>query len=235
MIGCLLINLAPGTIEVRWLDIPVLRIKDLDEDEQGAYGHYRHLGRGLGAKVLKRGGLKTAQIEYLLNLYVQSHSTTRGMTSEVVACGTALVQIRGNWKSRPVIWMKHIDGINVYDHACNLGWQINPDFSRADAIQYGYASESMVPVIYRMCEIVDALKEVGYSGWDHETDCGNFMLLKNQTIVAIDFAPEKIAGSVRESKTVLKKIYGIHSSALEITLPIDYLPQMIAEGIISHI
>lgn len=210
----------------------MVRFEDFREDDEGQDGYYVYLGDGLGAKVLKRGSLATAQQEYLFNLYVQNHPDTENMTSEVLACGTAMIQLRGKWSSRPVIWMRHIDGMNVYEYAVSLGLALDPSLTRADALTQGYACERFAPVIYQMCEIEKALLGIGYSCWDHSTDPGNYMLTPQGAVYAIDFKPQKMYGRIKEKPGLLQTIYDQHGEALSRTIPQEYLPTLVALGLL---
>lgn len=207
----------------------MVRIEDHGLYEEGEYGRYCHLGDGLGVKTFLRRGLLTAQAEFLIGRYLQAHPLTTGITSEVLACGMASVEVGGEWKSRPVIWMKHIEGVNLYRHAIDLGWESHPELEKVQALMWGLACPEMQPHLYRAAEIHALLQQTGYSAWDHE-QTHNYMLARER-IIAIDFRPQKdINGNVVEQRAFMRQVYHEHADDLDLTLPECYMATLAKLG-----
>ena len=177
----------------------------------GARGDYHHIGDGLGVKVLRKGNLSTAQIEYLFHIYAQSELP--GMTGIVHACG--MVQYRN--KVRPAIWMEHLEGITCQEYAYILGKAHNSKFSELEAYTWGYECTVYSSILSRMTSIVEALKGIGLSCMDHDDNPSNFILTNDGRVLAIDFSEEGDDISL----SVKKKIYANHRHTLEYTLPYD--------------
>jgi len=211
----------------------MIRFANFGKYDEGNDGYYIAVTNELGCKVLKRGSLLNAQSEFLFNLYVQEHEATAGLTSEAIACGTAMVQHKGIWKMKPVIWMTHIDGVNCYQHALNLGWASDPSLKEEDALIQGYQSETYSSILAQMTRIHRALKMTGYSGWDHE-HAHNYFLADDGKVRAIDFRPQKNSiGKIVENPVLLKTIYERYGHALVKTLPEDYLFELVSLGLMD--
>jgi hypothetical protein len=192
-----------------WLKFKLVRIDDLRVFTEGCHGMYCSIGDGIGVKCFKHhNSFALAQHEFLITSYLQSHPLTRGLTTKALAYGYSHVEINGRSVSRPVIWMEHIRGINLYDYSVQLGMDLNPDFDVIEARRVGHALDVFQRHLYRASEIHALLKETGYSAWDHEQD-HNFMLLEDGRLIAIDFRPDRneMVGRISEDKAFMNNIY----------------------------
>ena len=210
-----------GTVEIE------SSINDTAEFQMGSTGYYYRIIDDLGVKILKRGSLSTAQIEYLFYLYAQNNSITKGLTCEALACGLIRLRINNTNKSKPGIWLRHIEGITAYHYAVELGFEHNNKFDKVQAFLWGYECEEYKPIIDRMDYICEALKSIGFSCEDHNDNTRNFMVDINSNVIAIDFGIEK----QHISKVILNKIYELHGTKLAITIPIEYLTELSMIGI----
>jgi len=156
---------------------------------------------------------------------------TAGLTTTALACGIAKVEINGEFKVRPVIWMEHIHGVNLYEHSINVGMQYNPNFTRLEARAKGYEDDGFQRHLYRAVEVYNALKATGYSAWDAEMD-HNYMLRDDGCVLAIDFRPEKMDGRLLEDRGLMRDIYRMHGDDLKITLPLQHMATLSKLGCI---
>jgi hypothetical protein len=181
----------------------------------GSHAQYHYWGDGLGAKVLHRGSLAEAQIEYLFNVYAHNEATTQGLTNEAVACGMWPVYKKEQVRPKPVIWLRHIQGVTCMRYATQLGWEHSGKFTETEAFTWGYECMAFKFAITRMTYICEALQAIGISCADHCENSNNFMLDEDMRITAIDFSFEKKG----TPKAIREAIFHKHKERLQIVVP----------------
>jgi hypothetical protein len=189
-------------------------------DAEGADGWYKRLGKSsIGVKVFKDHlTLSNAQVEFLNAQY----ASKSGYTSVVLACGTIKATVNGRTKSRPVIYMRHIEGHSVTEYATMLGQSKDGSLTKAEAFGFGYEQPEMEPVKDQMDTILTRLEEMGFSNQDLTDNTDNFRVDEEGRVYAIDFGQNQIS-----DKALLKEMFKKFGHLLRYNrIPTDLMDQL---------
>lgn len=158
-----------------------------------------------------------AQREYLLTCYAFEKT---GLAAEPLAYSNVDVPLGqdGEMVSRPALFMRHIDGMNVVDKARELGWLHNGTFDKDEAEEWGYTSPEFVAIAERILSVCEQLQSHGFQCHDHLENFGNWMINKRTgKVSAIDFSVEA------DNIDLLRKIKLTHFHKLFTPVPATYV------------
>lgn len=185
-----------------------------NQAKSGCDGHYIRLNDELGVKILKRGKKRSDALkEYAFTYYASSSNNT----VQVLACGTALYVDKFNLvRPHPVIYMKHIPGVTVYEKALILGHNHNVRFNNEEAIDWAKENKQFAHILNRIDEIVLQLKnDYRLSMHDHESKWDNFIVDDKENVRAIDFSSEWDFAN----QELRQKVFAVCEPIINLTVP----------------
>jgi len=206
---------------------------------KGVHGWYKQVNPVIGVKIYEELS-EAVSLEYLITRYV---STLGIRCTQALGFGTAKVGIKNafdegdnrekphlNVARRPVMWMKHIEGVSL-QQAIDKVIEKCPDGITSYDAKYDWAwkQQDLLDILGQFDYIVQTLQKAGLNLDDHLDNYDNFIVDNNGHLHIIDFSFEaEFIDSV-----LVEKIKSATVHYLEDRLPPEpYLSELISSGLV---